>query len=344
VLRQIHVAWAMGLSFWAQDFIYSVAIKVPYASDFIAIPSLDVIDAYYREKHVLRPPASPSNSASQIFFTFRHMITSVTVPRWGLLSMLMLGAVLLSAAIPPIWKSSTGRFIRCLILPVAIGIAIGLVIFAPFSLHVYFKHEFPLIAVPLLLAKGVVVSFFLTSLLARRAAWKMRAAAAVLAILAVDMAMVHWNNSYYGPVLNFGWGKYLKNYPNEKVGLATYALLSPADPYIGIEKDKTVYVTPTDMLGDRAEARVWVYTPFARFVDFDSAVPLCNWTGWLRQLLHFQPVRDPAVNCIYDQPLSKTAVRQPSVDEMIAAAAEKYAVVAQDRSTNGYVIFERKQK
>jgi hypothetical protein len=346
LLRQIHVAWAMGLSYWAQDFIYSFAIKVPYASDFIDIPSLDAIDAYYRDRHVLRPPASPSNSASQIFFTFRHMIASVTVPRWGLLSLLALAGVLAIILVPKVWRSPVGAYIRRLIVPVTVGMAIGLVIFAPFSLHVYFKHEFPLIAFVLLLAKGVIVYGLISIVVARRGASKVWTASAFLLLFVVDMAMVDWNNTKYGPALNFEWGKTFAEYPNEKIALTTYklmAILTPvADPYIGIDGSRAVYVTTEQMLNGQSDIRYWVYQPGDRFVDFDSPVPLCNWVDWFSQLTHRRFAVRPGVNCIYDQPLPVNATRQPSVADMIRAAAEMYDVVDYDKSTNGYVVLRRK--
>ena len=345
VLRQIHVAWAMGLSYWAQDFVYSVAIKVPYAADFINIPTLDAIDAYYRDRHVLRPPAQPSNDAAQIFFTFRHMITSVTVPRWGLLSLLILAGVLAVAGVPRARRSPLGTYIRSLIVPTTIGVAIGLIIFAPFSLHVYFKHEFPLLAFVLLLAKGAVVYFAIMIALAKTAVWKVRLAQVLLVVFAIDTAMVHWNNSTYGPALNFNWGRTFAEHPNEKIALTTYKLmpiLIPiADPYIGIDGPRAVYVTPEQMLSGKSDLRDWIYQPGDRFVDFDSPAPLCNWTGWFRQLVGWHRQVETGMSCIYDQPLPNNAARQPSVSEMIAAAAESYSVIEEDRSTNGYVVFKR---
>ena len=345
VLRQIQVIWAMGLSFWAQDLVYSVAIKVPYAADFINIPTLDVIDAYYRDRHVLRPPAQPSNSVVQMFFTFRHMITSVTVPRWGLLSILTLAGVLTTTAIPRVWPSPLGNYIRSLIVPATIGVAIGLIIFAPFSLHVYFKHEFPVLAFVLLLAKAVVVYFVITISLAKTGVWKVRMAWGLLVAFAIDTAMVHWNNSTYGPALNFNWGKTFAEHPNEKIALTTYKLmpiLIPiADPYIGIDGPRAVYVTPEQMLAGKSDLHYWIYQPGDRFVDFDSPIPLCNWTGWFRQLVGWHRQRTPGINCIYHQPLPENATRQRSVPDMIAAAAERYSVVKEDRSTNGYVILKR---
>ncbi|WPO44279.1 hypothetical protein [Tardiphaga sp. 42S5] len=344
VLRQLHVIWAMSLSYWAQDFVYSVAIKVPYATDFIDIPSLDVIDAYYRDRHVLRPPAQPSNNAAQIFFTFQHMIKSVTVPRWGLVSLLTLAGVLAVVVLPSVWRSPLARYIRILIVPATLGVVIGLVIFVPFSLHVYFKHEFPLIAFVLLLAKGVAVYFFISIILASQAVWKIAMASAVVLIFAVDMAMVHWNNSTYGPVLNYNWGKVFAQHSKDRIALTTYKLIPVADSYIGIDASRAVYRTPEQMLEGPTDARYWVYQPGDRFVDFDSPVPLCRWVDWISQLANWRKPQQAGVSCIYDQPLPANATRQSSVADIIRASAGKYDVVEYDNSTNGYVILQRKDQ
>jgi hypothetical protein len=346
VLRQFHVIGAMGLSYWEQDFIYSVAIKIPYANDVIGIPSLDVIDAYYRDRHVLRPPAQPSNNAAQIFFTFRHMITSVTLPRWGFASLLTLACVLAIVVWPSIWRSPLGRYIRDLIVPATLGVVIGLIIFAPFSLHVYFKHEFPLIAFVLLLAKGVAVYFFITIILAQRGLWRAGIAAAAVLAFVVDMAMVHWNNSTHGPALNYNWGKVFAQHPTDQIALTTYKLMPilvpVADPYIGIDASRAVYRTPEQMLEGPTDARYWVYQPGDRFVDFDSPLPLCNWVDWVSQLANWRKPQQAGISCIYGQPLPATATRQRSVSDIVGASAGKYDVVERDASTNGYVVLRRK--
>ena len=343
VVRQIHVAWAMGLSFWAQDFIYSVAIKVPYAHNFIDIPSLDSIDAYYREHHVLRPPAQPGNTAAQIFFTFRHMIEFVTVPRWGLITLLTLAGVLITTVIPRIRKTRLASYSAALIVPAVAGVVVGLIIFAPFSLHVYIKHEFPLLVFLLLLAKGAVIYFLFLIILTKAGVWKVRVAASLLAIFIFDTAMVHWNNTTYGPALNLSWGKFFAARPNDKIALSVYNLIPTAEPLIGIAQERAVYLSPDTMLSDRSDLQYWIYQPRERFVDFDSSVPLCNWTGWLRQLIGWRPPTNPGLSCIYKQPLPKNAVRERSVAEMIDASAKKYSVVEVDQSTHGYVILKLKQ-
>ena len=344
IVRQIHVAWAMGLSFWAQDFIYSVAIKVPYASNFIDIPSLDSIDAYYKEHHVLRPPAQPTNSAEQIFFTFRHMVAFVTVPRWGMLSLMTLAIVAVMAVIPKIRNSSLGIYSAALVLPATIGTAIGLIIFAPFSLHVYFKHEFPLLGFLLLLTKGAAIYFLLTMTAKKIGVWKSRLAMSLLVAFIIDTTMVHWNNAEYGPSLNLNWGRFFSKHPDEKIALSTYRLgfITVAEPYIELDSNRAVYVTPDLMLSGQSDLKYWIYQPHHRFVDFDSPVPVCNWTGWLRQLIEWRPRINPDLNCIYKQPLPKGVVRERSVKEMIDAAENNYSVVEADLSANGYVILKRK--
>lgn len=346
VLRQIHVAWAMGLSFWMQDFIYSVAIKVPYADKFIDIPSLESIDAYYLAHQVLRPPAQPGNTAAQIFFTFRHMIAFVTVPRWGLLSLVTLAVVAAIAVIPWIRKSKLGVYSAALVLPATLGTAIGLIIFAPFSLHVYFKHEFPLFGFLLLLAKGAAIYFLITIVSTKIGKWKARVAASLLAAFIIDTAMVHWNNATHGPSLNLRWGKFFAEHPDHKIALSTYRfmpILTPiAEPYIGVDSDRATYVTPDYMLSGQSDLKYWIYQPHERFVDFDSPVPLCNWTGWFRQLIEWRPQVGIGLSCIYKQPLPKDSIRERSVTEIVDLATENYSVVEIDKSTNGYVIFMRK--
>ncbi len=143
LLRQVHVAYVLGATYWLQDFIYSVAIKVPYASSIITIPSLDEIDAYYRAHHVLRPPAGVSNSGLSYPLYPRHMVMTVTVPRWGWLALVILGAVILAAFAPPTRSKWLGRYSARLVVPVTVGVGVGLVVLAPFSLHVYLRSVSP---------------------------------------------------------------------------------------------------------------------------------------------------------------------------------------------------------
>jgi hypothetical protein len=341
LLRQAHVAYVMGTAYWAQDFYYSLAIKVPYADRLFTIPPLSEIDAYYSQQHVFRPPAQPGNTAWQIFYTLRHMITSVTVPRWGWLSLLTFVAILIVALLrarPVAWL---GSYSARLIAPVTIGSGIGLAIFAPFSLHVYFKHEFPLIAFPLLLAKGALLYWLLTICIEHRRQMTSVIAAGAITFVVLDTTMVHWNNSAHGPALNFGWGRIFAQLPREKIALTTYPLLADADPFLGIDPKRAVYVTVEEVLTGNTALRYWVYQPTDRFVDFDSAKPRCEWSDWLSQLAGWKPTPQLGHSCIYGFSLPASATSQPSLAETAALAAE-YDVVEQNDQGIGYIIFRRK--
>ena len=343
LLRQVHVAYVMGPAYWLQDFIYSVAIKVPYASSIISIPSLDEIDAYYRSQHVLRPRASPSNSAAQIFFTFRHMVTSITVPRWGWLSLLMLAAVVVAAFVKPVRSQWLGTYSARLIVPMTVGVALGLAIFAPFSLHVYFKHEFPLVGFLLLLAKGALVYSLVRWVITLQSNLGKALAAAAVALIVTDHVMVRWNNNAHGPALNYEWTEAYARWPNENIALSVYhgQLMVVAYPYVGILPQRTSFVEADEVLAGRLTPQIWVYQPTQRFVDFDNPYPRCDWTDWLTSLMGWPVEQQPGKSCIYGQPRLPGAVLQESIDDVIARAKD-YDVVGRSDRGIGYVILRRR--
>jgi hypothetical protein len=343
LLRQIQIAVVMGPAYWLQDLIYSVAIKVPYFYLVIKIPSLDEIDAYYHAHHVLRPPAQPGNNAAQMFNTFRHLVTSVTVPRWGWISLATLFVTLIFPLLPNAKKTWLGNFSSRLIVPLTLGAIVGILLFAPFSLHVYFKHEFPLLAFLILTAKGATIYFAARFVLkeenARRAI-----AGAVIVLLIFDAAMVHWNNTKNGPALNFGWTHVSREHPDEQVALSTYqfphGLMSVANSYFGIDENRVRYVRHTDIASTKE--RYFVYQPTDRFVDFDSPQPHCEWTGWLHALVGWKREFQPGKSCIYGFTLPPDAKSQPSIDEFIASAGDRYRVINRDSYGIGYVVLERR--
>jgi len=191
IIRQFHVAWALGVDYWWRDFTYSFIIKVPFAS--ILIGSLDMVevDAFYSSWNVLRPPAIPSNSIRDILLTFWTMVSNITIPEFGLISVVTVTfvtacaifyvvrhlliirnlfylpltslhglrgrfhGIFSSAADLPFNLLGTSR-LMCILV---IGIMCGLLTFAPFSFHVYLKHQFPLIVAPLYIAKALLLTF-----------------------------------------------------------------------------------------------------------------------------------------------------------------------------------------
>src|SRR5262249_27642102 len=153
--------------------------------------------------------------------------------RWGWLSLITLAGTLAVPFLPRVNKTWLGIFSKRLIVPMSLGVAVGVVVFAPFSLHVYLKHEFPLLAFLFITARAGVIYTALKLLFAEN---KLRRAVAVtaIAIFALDGVMTDWNNRTFGPALNFRWTKIYREYPNERIALATYKLIPVADTYMGI--------------------------------------------------------------------------------------------------------------
>src|SRR6185312_13478679 len=276
--------------------------KIPHASQIIHIPSIPEIDAFYRAHHVLRPPALPTNDIGQILYTLRHMIVAVTVPRWGIVTSLTFVLLLSYSAVirvRPLYSrfaapSPVAEGLSNIVLPASIGIATGLAVFAPFSLHVYFKHEFPLVAFPILVAKGLAI-YWLASLAAQIHGQTVSRAIAALLIAAysVDALMVHVNNTDHESYPNFGWRRFVQDHPGDRFMLSTYRMLEAADPMLGLSYANFDYVNPADVLrssneidlGDLADSSsrptYWIYQPADHVVDFDAPEPNCRWNDWI---------------------------------------------------------------
>ncbi|HWK44686.1 MAG TPA: hypothetical protein VNT30_08185 [Stellaceae bacterium] len=297
VLRQFQILYALGPAFWWQDIVFSLAIKIPGASQVIAIPSLAEIDAFYASRHILRAPASPSNDWFQMLDTLRHMILSVTIPRWGIVTIstycILLSVGLLDRLhiLPRRFSAPDGiaGIAGRLLLPMTLGCALGLAALAPFSFHVYFKHEFPLVGFPLLLAKGLTLAW-LASLAVRY--WRRPVAyvaTVVIAAFVVDAAMVHWNASTTGLYPNFKWRQFVRDHPDSKFLLSTVAQFPAGDRVSDTATIKKEFADPAKardtlrMLSDEAapSADFWIYQPAEEAVDFDSVHPTCRWGDWI---------------------------------------------------------------
>jgi len=336
IARQVHVAAVIGPAIWWQDFIYSVAIKVPYAHRLIPIPPLADIDAWYERNRIFRPPAQPGNPWWMILFTFRHMIEFVTLPRWGFLTLFTYAGALAAALLQPLVPSFIGRFSLLLLLPLTLGAVTGLALLAPFSLHVYFKHEFPLIAFPLLLAKGITIAACL-QWLKQRWTWRM-AAGLIISLYVADVALTHRNNTRYGLYPNLGWIPFAATTNPAEITLAAQRLSGHAEPMIGLKQSLYTYISPHDVA--KAATRYIVYQPIERIHDFDSVVPTCQHTDWISRMLGWHGKTPEEYSCIYKFPLTPQARRMPSLDEAIRLLPG-YKVTDRSDFGIGYVILQR---
>ncbi len=335
LLRQAQVIYALGSAYWRQDLIYSIAIKIPFASRYIEIPSLDQIDAFYRAHNVIRPPASPSNSARQIFDTLRDMVAAVTLPRWGWLTLLTFVGAFAAGILYGERRTVVGYFSLSLLVPMVIGVTVGLIAFAPFSLHVYFKHEFPLIAFPLLVAKGILLAAVIDAVF--RARRNLIWAIPVVAIYLADAALVAWNNDANGHYQNFAWTQFVHRHPDAEFTLAARSLLEDADPMLGLTDGNYRFATTEEAL--KATTPFVVYQPYERFVDIDSSVPTCDWQDWMSHFLGPPNVRR-GFNCNYGNEIPEDAEPQPSLSGFVERMPD-YQVVERSDKGIGYVILQR---
>src|SRR5262249_40228436 len=139
-------------------------------SKLLAPVSASDIDAFYRSAGVLRPPAVPASSVGEIMGTLRDMLQFVTIPSVGVVTLILglsVGLICLVTALvdvlfPTVVSTqlkSRSRLndsqvaellsVSRLVGALAFGTVLGMAFFAPLSLHIYLKHQFPLIVGPL---------------------------------------------------------------------------------------------------------------------------------------------------------------------------------------------------
>ena len=329
-MRQFQIASVLGAHFWTTDFYYTVGIKVPGMSHVLRLPSLEEIDAFYKTNNILRPPASPAGSFLSVFDTFVDMIHYVVVPSWGLLFCLIaLGGAMLAAAeiiffrsnwyrtttIGTFLGSATVRGWCLLIAPVSVGISFGLMLLAPFSLHVYLKHQFPLLAAAILLPVGCCLSVATETLIRERRRRHRRVAtvAAIVCILLTYYALIQVNNARTSTVVDRSWITFLLSHSH-----AAYALPDRPLLYHG-ERVDWVRIDPSHAPAflerpERGEPLFeglappgmtprdyWIYQPLDGAVEFDAPSPSCRRQdpalaalAWLGERFHRAPGKSAA--------------------------------------------------
>jgi hypothetical protein len=208
-LRQLEVIYWMGLPAWSMDFYTTFAIKVPFASRVIHIPSVAEIDALYDQAGLLRPPAYPTSDLMGIWNTAEPLARLALFPSYGFLSCMLVVALGLAGLTCSLFFRKTELF-RVSRLPAAylFGASIGLFVFAPFSLHVYLKHNFPLVAGLVHLAVAVCIVLLLN--LARKYLANGKRVAALLffaggSLFITNAVAVQIRNTYESKELDFRW-------------------------------------------------------------------------------------------------------------------------------------------
>jgi hypothetical protein len=324
-IRQVQIATVLGAEFWATDLYYSIGIKVPGLNHLLRLPSLEEVDTFYKANRILRPPASPADSFGSVFNTFVDMINYVVVPSWGLpFCLLAIVIAIMAAAEVIFYRASWYRtaVIRAclgdaivrrwclLIAPLSWGILCGLTLLAPFSLHVYLKHQFPLLAALILVPLGCCLGVGSETLIRKRHSGCRSVAigVATVGLLITYYVLIQVNNARTVTVVDGSWIGFLHRHKQ-----ASYAL--PARPllYHGDRVD-WARIDPSrarEVLERRAHGRplfeglilagskprdYWIYQPLDRSVEFDAPSPSCRRqdpalavVAWLGEKFHRAP-------------------------------------------------------
>jgi hypothetical protein len=229
-LRQVQIAVVLGPSFWAKDLYYSVLIKVSLLNRLLPPISTADVDQFYATAGVLRPPAVPASSTDEVLGTLHDMLTFVTIPTAGLLpvvlAMLVGVACVVVAMLDATWPSGLARLlpnarraasvdagepllgVSRMVAALLLGTIVGLGVFAPLSLHVYLKHQFPLVAAPLLLTEAIVITALIRTVSGRGAlppVWLRWAAMVSLCILSADHFVVQADDLRAAAPVDLSW-------------------------------------------------------------------------------------------------------------------------------------------
>lgn len=235
LLRQIEVIYWMGVRTWYVDFYTTFAIKVPFASKLIRIPSTNEIDSMYAHAGLFRPPALPTSNWIGIWQTLSPLVKLAVLPNYGLIGCLLLVVLTVSAPLfifGP-WRNSQRSKAVLLVAAYTIGSAIGLLIFAPFSLHVYMKHDFPLLAagVHLAEASALVILFEQASVSLKKGLRTWGVSLLLLGVLvSVNAVVVQILNARYSKELDFGWMSLLMPSGSSKALLKSDVIAAVMEP------------------------------------------------------------------------------------------------------------------
>lgn len=329
-MRQIQIVSVLGAHFWTTDFYYTVGIKVPGMSRLLRLPSPEEIDAFYKTNNILRPPASPAGSFMSVLNTFADMIHHVVVPSWGLpFCLIALAGAIMAAgevifrrsnwyrttAIGTFFGNATVRGWCLLIAPLSVGISCGLILLAPFSLHVYLKHQFPLLAAAILLPVGCCLSVATGTLIREGHRRRRRAAivAAVVCLLLTYYGLIQVNNARTSTAVDRSWIRFLLSHSQAAYALPDRPLLYHGErvDWVRIDPSHAPTVLERPERGQPLfEGLVppgmnprdyWIYQSLDGAVEFDAPSPSCRRQdpalaalAWLGERFHRAPGKSAA--------------------------------------------------
>jgi hypothetical protein len=213
LIRQAEIMYWLGVDFWMRDVYYTFLIKVPLLAGAVTLPPMSVVEEFYRNANVLRPPAVPAVNLQSVADAAIPLLQFTVVPRFGYIGIATLVATVaagLAIRFTKSWYSQPQAAAYGLVASVGLGTAIGLSVLAPFSLHVYWKHNFPLLAALVYLSTSIILTAAITTILQscagkQSSALRCTLPLLVIAVLATNLIHLKIVDRAHPEGLNFGW-------------------------------------------------------------------------------------------------------------------------------------------
>ena len=211
VIRQAEVMFWLGPSYWFTDVYYTAAIKIPFLSNVLLVPPLSAVQEFYDSLNVLRPPALPSSSITDVLNALNPMLESLVIPRFGSIALstafIATCIGILDRLVGPFPSQFFSNGYR-LVAATTLGALVGLSLFATFSFHVYLKHNFPLLVFIVYLSTSVAVVTLIDISMAQIKGKRLFNAAlgvSALAVITLNVTFCRLTDYYYPEGLSFRW-------------------------------------------------------------------------------------------------------------------------------------------
>ena len=312
VLRQVQVMWVLGTDYWAKDLLISAAVKVPFLNKVFPLPPMEEVDAYYRALNVIRPPSTPSSALGEMMNFAITTLKYLVLPANGIITLataVMVAGVCAVTLLRRVRQNKREEVAspknleaEKWLLALLAGSAFGMLIFMPLSLHVYLKHQFPLLAVPIHLAQALGAYWLIKMALASGNGFNLRKASlVVVAVLIVDHVIVNVGNLSRAQSIPSGWVLPVRNNPDASFAVSWVPYV--AAPFtnnwvVAVQAGKERGVAKRLAAGQRPfeyddyllfyqkdadksrdnylKPDFWVYFPVDRVFTFDAPTPECR--------------------------------------------------------------------
>jgi hypothetical protein len=220
-LRQLHIAAVLGIEYWAKDFYYTFAAKIPFATYIFDRPTPEMIEQFYRSHNVMLPPTEAIHSVGEFTQSLLALIVALvhgTLPQAGLLTMVLTGLMAITAVVfaviakarrqtgPNFWDGIHFVGSAKLLAALSVGIGLGCLVMPRMVVHFYFALGMPLLGSVIAVAKGLFVALLVAIIradLTREAS--RRLALAMLAFLVVDHGLVQAANVRAARPMDTSW-------------------------------------------------------------------------------------------------------------------------------------------